>query len=80
MNEQEETTALQSDMNMGLVSKQTAQEKRGYDHEQEEERMEEEEKSTQDAGGLLLSNFFRNGGNAPRKQPAESINNGELPA
>ena len=54
----EETTALQADMNMGLVSKQTAQEMRGYDAVQEQDRMAGEKSATDNAGGLLLQNFF----------------------
>jgi hypothetical protein len=57
----EETTALQADMNMGLVSKQTVQEKRGYDHEQETARMMEEKTGTENAGAMLLNNFFKAG-------------------
>lgn len=58
VNEQEETTALQADMNMGLVSKQTAQEARGYNPEMEQERMATETANSTNAGGLLLQNFF----------------------
>jgi hypothetical protein len=76
VNEQEETTALQADMNMGLVSIQTAQEQRGYDHEQEQKRMDAEKQASTNAGGLILSNFFKNGGQ--QKQPAESVNNPDL--
>lgn len=58
VNEAEETAALQVDMNMGLVSKQTAQEMRGYDNEQETERMATETANSTNAGGLLLQSFF----------------------
>jgi hypothetical protein len=57
-----------------LVSVQTAQEIRGYDHEKEEERMGNESQGTQDAGALLLQGFFKNGGaqnNTKVVNPAE---------
>lgn len=57
----EETTALQADMNMGLVSKQTAAESRGYSWEDEQARMEQENASQQNAGQQILTNFFRTG-------------------
>lgn len=57
-NEIEETTAIKTDMELGLLSKQTAQEKRGYDHEQEAERMAEEKMASDNAGATLLTNFF----------------------
>jgi hypothetical protein len=72
VNEQEETTALQADMNMGLVSTQTAQEIRGYDPEKEEERMGEKKGSEQNAGALLLRDFFATGGNRNAIQKRET--------
>ena len=61
-------------MTMGLVSKQTAMEARGYDAEQEQERMAAETANTQTAGGLLLRDFFKTGGaSAIQKQKAESM-------
>jgi hypothetical protein len=74
VNETEETTALTSDLTNKLVSVQTAQEIRGYDHEKEEERMGNESQGTQDAGALLLQGFFKNGGaqnNTKVVNPAE---------
>jgi hypothetical protein len=72
VNETEEVAGLQADMNMGLVSIQTAQERRGYDPEQEQERMDSEKQSSTNAGGLILSEFFKNN-NTPRTQPAEKV-------
>ncbi len=72
VNEQEETTSLQADIAMQLVSKQTAREARGYDNKQEQERMSTEAASSQNAGGLLLQNFFKTSG-MPRKQPTETM-------
>ena len=77
-NEVEETTALKADMELGLCSKQTAAEKRGYDFEDEQERIGEEGQSSDNAGGLILSNFFKNN-NQPRTQPAESVENAIQP-
>ena len=64
VNEVEEITALQADTEMGLVSKRTAQEMRGYDPDQEAERIAEEKQAGDNAGALLLQNFFAKGVNA----------------
>ncbi len=61
VNQVEETAALQVDMNLGLVSKQTAREIRNYDNEQEIERMATEVATTQNAGAILLNQFFKTG-------------------
>jgi hypothetical protein len=61
VNQAEETQALEADLRMGLVSKQTLMETRGYDHEQETARMMEEKTGTENAGAMLLNNFFKAG-------------------
>jgi hypothetical protein len=61
-NEVEEMTALQGDLNMGVVSKQTVSEKRGYTWEDEQERMNDDQSNQDDLGGALLRAFDRNGG------------------
>ena len=58
VNEAEETAAVKLDMELGLISKQTAREIRNYDHEKEEERVGEEKLGQDNAGSLLLTNFF----------------------
>jgi hypothetical protein len=74
-NETEETTALQADLNMGIVSKQTVAEARGYDWTQEQERMNDEKANGDNAGSLLLQNFFKTGGTVPASPipPEETI-------
>jgi len=64
VNEAEETQAVKLDMELGLISKQTAREIRNYDHEQEEERVGEEKLGQDNAGSMLLNNFF-SGKNQP---------------
>jgi len=66
INEVEETTALQTDLNMGVVSKQTVAEVRGYDWDDEQERMGNEKQASDNVGATLLRDFFRTGGNTPR--------------
>jgi hypothetical protein len=51
--------ALQLDLGMGLVSKQTAAGQRGYEWEKEQERLEEEAASGDNIGAALLRNFNR---------------------
>jgi len=61
VNEQEETTALQADMNMGIVDKQTAAEARGYDWEKVQERMLAEKTASGNVGAELLNQFLKTG-------------------
>lgn len=61
VNEVEEIAAIKGDMELGLVSVQTAREIRNYDHEQETERMSAEKVGADNAGALLLQNFFAKG-------------------
>lgn len=56
-----EINAITSDLNLGLVSKQTARDIRGYDNEQETERMQKESTASGNAGAELLKNFFNRG-------------------
>ncbi|MUG33631.1 hypothetical protein, partial [Psychrobacter sanguinis] len=50
-NEQEEMAAVQGDLNMGIVSKQTASEKRGYDWEETEQPRIQQEQANNDTLG-----------------------------
>ena len=68
-NEKEETEFLEADLRMGVCSKQTAAEKRGYKWEDEKKRMETEQAAMDDLGGALMKAFDRNGGVNPDKQP-----------
>ena len=55
---QEETATLQSDLAMGIVSKQTVSKLRGYDWNDEQERIAEEATGENDIGTRLLENFM----------------------
>lgn len=57
VNDQEQTTALTSDLGNGLVSKQTAAGKRGYDWESEQERMGAEQVAGDNVGAAVLRAF-----------------------
>jgi hypothetical protein len=71
-NQVEDQTAISNDLKDGLVSKQTASEKRGYDWEQEQERMGEEASQGANAGAVLLNQFLKTGGtNAIQNKQAE---------
>ena len=61
VNEVEEIAGLEADMRMQIVSRQTAQEARGYDPEQETERMSSEKATGDNAGAVLLRDFFNRG-------------------
>ena len=60
-NEKEETEYIASDMGLGLLSKQTASERRGYVWEDELQRIEEEKISDQansnNIGDIIMKNF-----------------------
>ena len=56
-NEVEQITALKSDLEMGLASKQTASHLRGYDWEQEEQRLADESQAGDNVGAALLRAF-----------------------
>lgn len=60
-NEQEEVVGIQSDVGMGISSKQTAAAKRGYDWEAEQERMAAEKADESTLGDRLLAGFDRGG-------------------
>ncbi len=49
--------AVKTDLELGLVSKQTASGKRGYTWEDEEERMSEEKVANDNIGAALLRAF-----------------------
>jgi len=56
-NEVEQITALKTDLEMGLASKQTASHMRGYDWEEEEERLADEAQAGDNVGAALLRAF-----------------------
>lgn len=58
-NETEEVAALQQDLAAGLVSKETAALRRGYDWENEKEKMAGEQSQSDNVGALLLRQFSR---------------------
>jgi len=72
-NEKEETEFLEADLRMGVVSKQTVAEKRGYTWEDEKKRMETEQAAMDDLGGALMKAFDRNGGVNPDKQMQQAF-------
>jgi hypothetical protein len=53
---------IQADLNMGVVSKQTAAERLGYDWDDEKIRMQEEQAAGDNVGAMLLRAFERTGG------------------
>lgn len=59
VSESEQTAALQSDMNNGLLSKETAAGIRGYDWQKEQERIAAENEANDSAGARLLAAFER---------------------
>ena len=61
VNEVEEVASLQADMATGLLSKQTAAKKRGYDWEQEQERLADEQTGQLDIGTAILNSFNQGG-------------------
>ena len=60
-NDAEISAAYQSDLNMGVVSKETISGLRGYDWEQEQERISNDAAQTDNIGAAILRNF-ENGG------------------
>lgn len=57
VNQMESIQVLTQELNMGLVSKETAAEKQGYDWEAEEERIAADKSSQTNLGAMLLNNF-----------------------
>lgn len=55
----EEVAALQQDLAAGLVSKETAAQRRGYDWEKESEKLAGEQSQADNVGALLLRQFSR---------------------
>lgn len=55
------TQNVQAALGMGVISKQTACERLGYDWEREQERMEEEQQASDNVGAMILRNFERFG-------------------
>lgn len=55
----ETTKAMESDLNMGIVSKQTIATLRGYDWEQEQDRKSQEEADEGDVGTKIIENFMK---------------------
>jgi hypothetical protein len=59
VNETEEIQALQADLAMQIVSKQTAAKKRNYDPKQEQKLMQEERGGEENLGSMLLQAFTK---------------------
>lgn len=59
VNEVEETSSLQQDLNMGIVSKETVAMKRGYDYAQEQEKIAADKTNESNIGAALLNAFNR---------------------
>lgn len=57
VNDQEQATSLQTDLNMGIVSKQTVSKKRGYKWTDEEKRIADEKTAEGDIGTTILNAF-----------------------
>jgi len=57
----EESQEYQTDIDMGILSKQTAAIKKGYDWEQEQERIQDERAQGENIGNMLVNQFFRGG-------------------
>jgi hypothetical protein len=76
VDEVSETTALTSDLNNGLVDKQTASEIRGYDWEQVQERLTQEQANSTNAGAVLLNQFFKGGGTQNNVKVVPPVNQG----
>lgn len=60
-NDLEENQTLQQDLQMGIVSKQTIAERRGYDWEQERIRKQAEGADERNLGDFILSNMSKGG-------------------
>lgn len=58
-NGKEESEEYQMDIDMGILSKQSAATMKGYDWEQEQERMSEQETQNTNIGDLIMRNFER---------------------
>jgi hypothetical protein len=58
-NDQEEITGIQTEMGLGILSKETAASLRGRNWEQEQERIEQEEAMSDNIGNRLLAAFER---------------------
>ena len=62
MDEQALRTALQADLNMGVVDKQTVSERLGYNWESVQERLGEQQQASDNFGEMLLRSFESTGG------------------
>lgn len=62
-NENEETTALKSDLDMGIVSKKTVALRRGYDWDAEKKEISSERTQAGNVGGQIINEFMRGRGN-----------------
>lgn len=60
-NDFEEAATLEKDLGLGLVSKETASESRGYDWATEQERMQADQAQAQTVGAIALKSFLNGG-------------------
>jgi len=76
---------IQMDLSMGIISKETAASRLGYDYDDEKAKMEEEQTATDNIGAMILRSFDRTGGVQPgrggpaaiERQPQLTENNRE---
>jgi hypothetical protein len=61
---------LQTDLNMGVVDRQTVAERLGYDWEEVSKRLEDQQQEMDNVGSMILRAFDRTGGASPNGQPA----------
>jgi hypothetical protein len=75
VNEQEQSQVIQSDLNAGIVDKETASELRGYDWEIVSERLGDQQQNSADLGAGLLAAFDRNAmnANAPNEKVQQKV-------
>ena len=59
VNQTEQTAALQADLAMGIVAKETVSKKRGYDWKQEQELLTDERGGEENLGSMLLQAFTK---------------------
>jgi len=72
-NENEQITALKTDLELGIVSRETVSMQRGYEWEEEKEKIANEKTAAGNIGGSILTQFLRGQG----QQGRQEVTNGE---
>lgn len=67
-NDMEDIQVIEKEINLGLVDKQTASEKRGYDWEKVQKRLKEQKSQSDALGGNLLRDFMAGRNQIPPQQ------------